>query len=399
MQDGPPPVVAAEEAEFRGTVARLSVKPGPDDGGRLGEPTVDDCQCRAAAATGGEPPPYSARVSPGESVQAAVDAAPDGASILLLPGVHELGRDHVELSANKGVHLHGEGAATLTGEDRNGSLIISHAGDASLCGISLVQRGRGVCRALLVLEGALTVRDCDLTSAGPNAVVKVTGGCPNFTQCRVHAGGYHGFYLSTAACRAVVTDCRVEDNHGEGIYVVDGAAPHLLRNLVRRNGGHGIRLEASASPDCVLDDNDTSDGTPDGNGEGGLDDARPAGEVARAAALRERETALRREGVVPLPSGWTCEFHGAGRHDCFLSYRVWCDGPRATAYPQANGMVQVGRGPSPSPSPSPPPPPPPFPGRFRLVLTPGERRFVLPRVIASPPLPSPSPSFLWPLQG
>ena len=88
-------------------------------------------------------PSYSARVAPGESIQAAVDAVPDGAAILLLPGVHELGKSHIELASHKAVHLHGEGAATLAGEDRNGSVVVSRAGVASRT-LALAPAARGV---------------------------------------------------------------------------------------------------------------------------------------------------------------------------------------------------------------------------------------------------------------
>ena len=35
------------------------------------------------------------------------------------------------------------------------------------------------------------------------------------------------------------------------------------------------------------------------------------------------------EASLKLPSGWTCEKHGTGAHDVFLSYRVWCEGAGA----------------------------------------------------------------------
>ena len=118
------------------------------------------------------PPPaaFDETVASGESIQAAVGRCPDGGSILLLPGRH-VG----PLLLDKGVHVHGRGAALLTSP---ADVVVCTAAGASLDGVVIRKDAHLLGDGhfgVLVSAGALTLRHCDIASASRSCIALKVG--------------------------------------------------------------------------------------------------------------------------------------------------------------------------------------------------------------------------------
>jgi len=157
--------------------------------------------------------PCTVTVGPGESIQAAIDAAPEGATICLAQGVWE---EH--LAIRKSLTLRGAGAEETT--------IRGHRADTAVIRVHTPEDEEG----MVVLEG-----------------LGVTGG----------SGMYGPGLLVEAASRVAVIDCGVFDN-GFGIWLKGTAQATLSRTHVFDNAATGIWLADSSRStiaDCTVSDN------------------------------------------------------------------------------------------------------------------------------------------------
>ena len=204
------------------------------------------------------------------SVQSALDAAPDGATIHLAPGTY-----FESLRLEKSVHLVAQPSyeARVTFEFGNGNVLKIAGGIGSVNGIAF----RGVAgeqnkrfhavsaqngewklsrcdfwsdslAALHVSGGAnLILRDCHFFS-GPNDGILVSGG----QKLEISGGasqkcGRHGLHLKNAPLQGVqIENFTLENNRGNGVLALDGAL-EMQKSVVAANARAGIELGEGAN--------------------------------------------------------------------------------------------------------------------------------------------------------
>ena len=201
---------------------------------------------RVAPTSGRVLPPldeegFSARVEPGQNMQASVNACPSGGSILLLPGVH---RGTLVLPRDKVVHVFGRDSPVIQpySLERQSAVVVSKAKKSTLVGIRLrsptnVRFNRTL---LLIRCGNLRLQDCDLVSTN-GTCMRVSMGGPTLQGCqlrnsRIGVDTCHKarpILVDTLVTGMTVTAVRVEsavrldggnrvvDNSGQGVLLAN----------------------------------------------------------------------------------------------------------------------------------------------------------------------------------
>ena len=150
-------------------------------------------------ATGNVLEPRSGRfwreLSPGDDVQAAVKACPEGGCILLRPGVHTLvPQGEVGLIINRAVNIFGKGAATVQSPGSSSTIHISaHSANSPFA-----------------LDG-LIVRSVGQQAGGDG--VAIAGGSPRLQSCVITGPSLVGLHITGASpSPPVIINCRWEDD-------------------------------------------------------------------------------------------------------------------------------------------------------------------------------------------
>jgi nitrous oxidase accessory protein NosD len=199
------------------------------------------------------------RVAEGESIQAAIDRAAWGDTVLVAPGTYA-----GALRLRGGVTLRGEegwGETLLEGEGGEPIVLCEGMGDRAIEGFTLTggpEEG-GALRALLLQEGQLSIRDCRFTeNRGEGIVATIYGEGSGLT----------------------IADTIVDGNEGRGIALDAGyARVQLLGNRLHDNRRGGLWVSLAEWADLTAEGNEIADNRAD-------DGAGIAGLVADGAVAR-----------------------------------------------------------------------------------------------------------------
>jgi len=248
-------------------------------------------------------------VGPGESIQEAIDAAPEGATICLAAGTWE---ENLELG--KSLTLRGAGAEQTTIQaDRFFSPVVHVAGsgtepiDVQLSGVTLTG-ATGFNNAALRIEGAAraTVEGCAVVDNGHG--IDVMGDAEaHIIDCSV-LDNYGGIGAMDNAV-VHISGCRIEGNE-VGVLLADAAEATIARNVIQGHLIAGIASISSAVTDG--EDNAMSDNAVDlvGNVRGPV--RRPLVEATEGAiaypdprfpTLQHAVDALHPDGVLVVRAG------------------------------------------------------------------------------------------------
>lgn len=213
----------------------------------------------SAASAAAGPRADDRTVDPGESIQAAIDAAPDGASIRVRPGVHAESLTitrPVRLLAAPGAVLEPPAAApdNLCTQDPDtrpgvipgicvaGEVTDPHAqapevadpvDDVTISGLTI----RGFNFAALEAYGAdhLTLRDLTATDDAGGGVFVAKSRHVLIDRAHVHDTAGRGIDLHEGNADFLVRNATITGNTGEGVFVGPGTRGALWRNHVSDN--------------------------------------------------------------------------------------------------------------------------------------------------------------------
>jgi parallel beta-helix repeat protein len=198
--------------------------------------------------------PCTLTVRPGESIQAAVDSAPEGAVICLPEG------EWMEyVTIEKSLTLRGAGSdrTTIRGKSPDGPVV-------------RVRRPAGVVTIQdLTLTGAQGGKFGHGLTAQDASVVRVSG-------CLVSANTCHGIVLLGHA-QGIVSNSTIRDNLLNGVVTYQNAHALIIDSEIAHNGWSGVTVEIDAEADvagCTIIGN--------GTGTGGIDVGIIVGDNARA---------------------------------------------------------------------------------------------------------------------
>ena len=287
--------------ELGGSVASLAAIEGPIPCGRA----EARLPIQAEAASSSD----AIVVYPGESIQAAIDSAPRGATIQLGNGVWEetiqidksltfrgasygvstiVSGHRTEpaitieaVSETQGIVIRDITITTELAEPASSGVLVEGSTQVLLLNCSV----KGFLSAVTVTDSAeASIENCALKrcnfgiSAAGSGRVTVTGTELNenwgagvllddeselsATNCDITAGSGHGIYLRDWA-DATVTGCTIGDNSLDGVHVEDSASISILQSDIRGNGWRGVFLQESGTASIL-------DTTIESNLEGGV---------------------------------------------------------------------------------------------------------------------------------
>ncbi len=195
-----------------------------------------------------------------KSLQAAVDAAQPGDTVLVSAGIY---RERVRL--RDGVHLRSAGDDTrgaeglrraeetiIDGENRADQSGIIMAEGSSLNGFTITNVGtydEAVWKRHFDSHGEeLGDEEGAVQAEGTHPAIRVEGVTCSVSHCLVHHNGDVGIGIlgvESVTTAPVISDNVVTRNMGGGIGVADGAEPWIRRNLCRQNLRAGIGCRGS----------------------------------------------------------------------------------------------------------------------------------------------------------
>ena len=193
-------------------------------------------------------------VRPGESIQAAIDAAPAGAVIVLSEGRWE---ENVKIE--KSLTLRGTGVdGTVIAGVEEGYPVIWIAGpeegepiSVAIQGLSITEAegkcadpDKGICAHGVLIEGRSQVAIASCTiSENPTGIVLFVPALAEITGCTISGNGGGIGLLGSA--QAMITGCTISDNRG-GIALSNSARAEITDSTISENKEAGIELWGSA---------------------------------------------------------------------------------------------------------------------------------------------------------
>ncbi|MGI9240956.1 MAG: right-handed parallel beta-helix repeat-containing protein [Verrucomicrobiales bacterium] len=205
------------------------------------------------------PAPAGELQAPGDfgSVQAAIDAAAPGDSVVVRPGVYR-----GQIRVRKGVHLRstGDGASGKGGLLRAEATVLDGGGkcpvvildqDASIDGLTVTGGGKfdqGEFDAHFAERGENLPDDRGVVGGvgAPMAAISIGAVDAQVLNCIVHDNGYPGIGVSGAGFRTLVAENHVYRNMGGGIAFADGAGGQVRGNRCWENLRAGIGCRNAA---------------------------------------------------------------------------------------------------------------------------------------------------------
>lgn len=169
------------------------------------------------------------------TIQQAVEAAGQGDTVLVRPGLYESDLDFTGRSLRI-VSVAGPSATTIESlNDTQPVASIKLLGDESVLleGFTVVQ-GRYLHPALLIRGGSVTIRDCDFPTINGVAAIDAGGAEVQLERCRIWG---HQLAIRATSTRLTLRDCEISDGLGAvppGIWT-NGPYTELDRCLFRSN--------------------------------------------------------------------------------------------------------------------------------------------------------------------
>lgn len=267
---GGAPIVAvgALDAEILALGSELAIaaaEAGEAGGGGAPESSAEDRPAAPPSATGAaaapqEQPADGAAVvvdasGGGDyvSLHIAIEEAPEGATLTLRPGLYQGG-----ITVAKRLFLRGDGPREeIVIEARDADTLRWSASGGALENLTLRQKSglegdaESPWGALDILEGALTVSDCDLSSVS-GAIVHVRDGAKaTLTRNQIHGGPRSGVFIYRLG-EATLTANEVFDNKGAGVALGRERGPvQVIQNTLRDNAGSGISVVGAGGGEIV----------------------------------------------------------------------------------------------------------------------------------------------------
>eukprot|EP01063_Lacrimia_lanifica_P029030 TRINITY_DN4359_c0_g1_i1.p2 TRINITY_DN4359_c0_g1~~TRINITY_DN4359_c0_g1_i1.p2 ORF type:complete len:730 (+),score=345.05 TRINITY_DN4359_c0_g1_i1:65-2254(+) len=209
------------------------------------------------------------KVSPGQSIQAAIDAASPGDAIVIEPGTYSK-----PINVNKNVTLTAadhDRRPVIQVEDRT---VVTLNSTAELEYLVIRQRkssdGDGKWVAADFRSGSAKMRHCDLSSHGGACITIHKTADPLIQKCSIHDGAQAGVYLFDGAkgvlehndihnntyaalllkrgAQPVVRHNKIRDGRDTGVFICHDSHGTIHRNEIFNNGGSGVVVKAGGLP-------------------------------------------------------------------------------------------------------------------------------------------------------
>ncbi len=197
--------------------------------------------------------PLRITVTPGESIQAAIDSAIPGATITIEPGIYR-----ETLDIQKSVTLQGWGPDVVIKPVNSQVGILVHSDEEIAVNIQWLTVRAASIGVDVRGNARLQFEAGDVTDCGTGLLVEENA---NVTADQVRLLNDGIAMAVTGSGSARLTDCHLENSTGSdtALLVMDDASVTLESSFVRNNAGNGIRLANRATLTLV-------DGLIDGNG-------------------------------------------------------------------------------------------------------------------------------------
>jgi len=201
-------------------------------------------------------------VEPGQSIQATIDAAPEGAVICLAKGKWE-----ETIRIRKSLTLRGEGAGR--------SVIHGTKEDQSVVSISALVGEKDVHVVIdkvtvtgtwgwktdgIVIDGSAqaTITDSTIEANGRAGIYMGNSAQATIENSTIAGNRWAGIWIWHSA-RATITDSTIEGNQHDGIYIWCSAQATITGSTVKSNEGDGIYILDSAQAiitDSIIEENE-----------------------------------------------------------------------------------------------------------------------------------------------
>jgi parallel beta-helix repeat protein len=202
--------------------------------------------CGGAAS--GQTQPCMISVRPGESIQAAIDAALPGTVICLAAGEWQ---ETLVISKSLALSGAGLGATTICGNQEDGATIrIQEPGEEEvavvLAGLTVTgPAGSNAAASLAEGDSQVTIAGCTISRAGGSGIRLRNAAQVTLTGCTVSENTYSGIALADSAM-ARIADSRLSRNGGNCVHLADRAVVSIVNSTISENSGAAILVLGSA---------------------------------------------------------------------------------------------------------------------------------------------------------
>jgi parallel beta-helix repeat protein len=173
------------------------------------------------------------------TISGAMQAAKDGAKILVREGVYREG-----LVINKPVEIIGDGETSeIILEYSDGNCILMQTDYAKVKGLTIC--GQAGLKgnehyAVKIPQGCLVLEDCDITSDSLSCIgIHGLTAKPRISRCKIHSGKDGGIYIYKKG-QGIVEDCDIFANTPSGVEITEEANPTIRRCKIHDSKQSGI---------------------------------------------------------------------------------------------------------------------------------------------------------------
>ncbi len=305
-------------------------------------------------------------VRPGESIQAAIDAAQAGDTVYVKAGTY------VErLTFNSGITLRGEGrdVTTITYRGEAPVVTVHDASSGTITGFTVRYAGEGNNSAIWVSDSRLSILNCTVDGAGlsgiavsdPGSDVLLShnvirdnsqsgiffyGGAQGTVHDNeIYGNGYQGISVRDTSTDLLIENNVIRDNTQNGIFFYGGAQGTVHRNEIRGSGLSGIGVR-DAGTDPVIERNVLRDNTQSGifiygGAQGTVHDNEIYGNGYHGISARNAGTAPLIEGNVIRDNTQSGIFIRAGAQGTVRNNEIYGNGYRGIGVVNAGTAVEI----------------------------------------------------------
>ena len=180
-------------------------------------------------------------VQPGDSITAALEAAPDAATLYISSGIYM-----ESIVVRKPVTIIADGAVTVQWATASHyePVVSIQSDDVTIDGLTIEHSSPSVADNFAIrLSHNAVLKNCTISSKTGTGIGVEDASSAVVLHCKIKDCRMNGIGVFGEGTTSVIENCTIERNSGDGVLVTDGAVARIIRCRIAGNKQFGVRLK------------------------------------------------------------------------------------------------------------------------------------------------------------